>query len=1176
MAITARTPAPGATIGSTDTVNFTWTADIGTTLSCNLATLTLYEAPGYPTGAATVVVASLLDQTGWTTVRTPNGTGLDVTLRPSAGWALGAQPYVDFRAVIQEVRSGGFLTLTDDTETVDFSVADPVTITTASPLPSGTVGDAYSETMAAVGGTTPYVWTVSNGSLPPGLSLSTGGAITGTPTTAGTWLFEITVTDDDSDVDALDYALTIASDTPWESTPLTAAEIAQAAADLPLLVAPNAASTRNQDAEWRTSLNLASGTDGTQTDTTIRQRTTRVHDGLADPPTIGPVSDEVALLFDLDGASMDVIAILGHNFHETEPDSVTVEIADDSAFALNLQTLAQWTGDWTRRLVETQLGAGFQVGNTDGARFSSVRYLRVVIEGGVTARSRIGEVFLGLRYSPPHRQDDEIDEQATESLIDIAEADSGQQQRVARWTGRLSASLRWRPDTTAYLSLFRDFFEAIRWGADSFLYIPTPETDERICYLTRTSPDLGIINDVALTHTTEIEIREQAPYVSKEQLGLLTLTQHTNLTADLSMAAPRLRRVVSIQVTDTEEHHFCDGEYGFNDGAGYWISASVGEVTPMSLSLDPFTREVSWGEMAVTFAADGVARQIISGNRVIGKAIRVRLGTERVTLASYVTEYRGTIQSYESSTNGEITLRCGDAVSYLDDLEITGGWISQHPVEIMRQILDAHVPAALWNPSGFDFESDTTRSHHSVSRYDARLTSTIAATDAVAAYSRAKDRESRLIVTPRKELVSDSLLETPRNAWELMQGLAVIAGGILRLDTSGRLEFARHNPAAATVAHWTRDVWLDAGTIDYRGTICNRVDIEASVRSGTSGSVFRESDSPQANDVTFPLSESTSQTEHAYPNSGVDRVFAEPLSNDWLRAVASLETSLGDDPMTDTTMTVHRASEVGCCGARYRYGFMGAAGGGIAIASSSITGNVLTMNVAAHWFETGAYITTTGLTANVTVPAALTVVSPTVLTIPLTSADDPTNGAGDIAPEQDPIDMLSSGAGRVAYFLLREDPDDPDAYEIVSATAGAATAGTTATNDPRGSGFAVPDGQFTHPDEYDYTIVRARFGTTARAFAGAGATAVFDITIAIAEAQRRLGRHLNGCPEFEVRTLLSEIATRLGDFVSLDRDDYVSEGYEGADEDVVWEVTSKEIDRDPPSIKWGLSRVRED
>lgn len=57
----------------------------------------------------------------------------------------------------------------------------PVMAVTTSSLPVGTAGVAYSQSLSASGGTGPYVWTITSGSLPGGLSLSTSGQITGTP-----------------------------------------------------------------------------------------------------------------------------------------------------------------------------------------------------------------------------------------------------------------------------------------------------------------------------------------------------------------------------------------------------------------------------------------------------------------------------------------------------------------------------------------------------------------------------------------------------------------------------------------------------------------------------------------------------------------------------------------------------------------------------------------------------------------------------------------------------------------------------------------------------------------------------------------------------------------------------------------------------------------------------------
>ncbi|MDE2450175.1 MAG: putative Ig domain-containing protein, partial [Gammaproteobacteria bacterium] len=57
----------------------------------------------------------------------------------------------------------------------------PLSIATTG-LPPGTVGNAYAVTLVASGGTSPYQWSLTSGSLPSGLSLNAAtGAITGTP-----------------------------------------------------------------------------------------------------------------------------------------------------------------------------------------------------------------------------------------------------------------------------------------------------------------------------------------------------------------------------------------------------------------------------------------------------------------------------------------------------------------------------------------------------------------------------------------------------------------------------------------------------------------------------------------------------------------------------------------------------------------------------------------------------------------------------------------------------------------------------------------------------------------------------------------------------------------------------------------------------------------------------------
>lgn len=91
-------------------------------------------------------------------------------------------------------------------------LACPIITVNPPTLPNGSVGTAYSQTVSGSGGTSPYTFTISSGALPTGLVLNgVTGAITGTPTTAGTFTFTITATDATGCAGSRLYTVTIAS-----------------------------------------------------------------------------------------------------------------------------------------------------------------------------------------------------------------------------------------------------------------------------------------------------------------------------------------------------------------------------------------------------------------------------------------------------------------------------------------------------------------------------------------------------------------------------------------------------------------------------------------------------------------------------------------------------------------------------------------------------------------------------------------------------------------------------------------------------------------------------------------------------------------------------------------------------------------------------------------------------
>jgi hypothetical protein len=93
-----------------------------------------------------------------------------------------------------------------------FAGACPAIVLSATTFPAGRAGTVYSATtLTQTGGTGPVTFAVTGGALPPGLTLSSAGAVTGLPTQAGAFTFAVTATQANGCTGSRAYALTVAA-----------------------------------------------------------------------------------------------------------------------------------------------------------------------------------------------------------------------------------------------------------------------------------------------------------------------------------------------------------------------------------------------------------------------------------------------------------------------------------------------------------------------------------------------------------------------------------------------------------------------------------------------------------------------------------------------------------------------------------------------------------------------------------------------------------------------------------------------------------------------------------------------------------------------------------------------------------------------------------------------------
>lgn len=203
---TSITYTPSAAYSGTDSFTYTATNVGGTsapaTVTVTVSSPTVTYAPSSP-AAGTVgtaysqTLASASGGTGPYTYTIASG-ALPAGISLASNGTLSGTPTAggtfNFTITATDSSTGtGPFTATSGTLTL--TVAAPTITLSPSTLSNATVATAYSQTLTASGGTAAYTYTIASGALPAGLTLSSSGVLSGTPTAGGTFNFTVTATD---------------------------------------------------------------------------------------------------------------------------------------------------------------------------------------------------------------------------------------------------------------------------------------------------------------------------------------------------------------------------------------------------------------------------------------------------------------------------------------------------------------------------------------------------------------------------------------------------------------------------------------------------------------------------------------------------------------------------------------------------------------------------------------------------------------------------------------------------------------------------------------------------------------------------------------------------------------------------------------------------------------------
>lgn len=321
------------------------------------------------------------------------------------------------------------------------------------------------------------------------------------------------------------------------------------------------------------------------------------------------------------------------------------------------------------------------------------------------------------------------------------------------------------------------------------------------------------------------------------------------------------------------------------DGDDGRYPPTIDRVTGAGSRLDPLTRASSVNGITVVglddrssgVSSQGWLRGILANNECKGARVRIWLGHHDLAESDFLIQGTYMIDDWIPAP-GVIELRCLGPVGVPLDVNVSGGWQMQHPLDIANDILvhKCQIPTELYADG--DISADDHESHWSVSRADINLS--------------AWGHENAI---KENEAIP---------AYKLLEEIAFLTGGAILARESGVIEYVDYDKTAASSRTWNvnESEWQ---IIETKRTVINQVNFAVANVS--------EHGATQFSQYPVKFEDATSKTTYRYPGSTRDRLFTKGLSSPWLNGLGWLS---NDPGITGTDIAVSMAVWHGFCGTR--------------------------------------------------------------------------------------------------------------------------------------------------------------------------------------------------------------------------------------------------------------------